>query len=510
VKEWVVIHKIKALHDNGQGLSIRAISQALKLSRNTVRKYLRMEEVEISARLEECSRTKLLDRHRGYIGYLLETYPKLSAVKVARKLRQKVGELPVSERSLRRYVRAMKQDMATAQVRYYEPILDDVPGVQCQVDPGELRGVMIGDEARTLYFVVFVLSFSRLMYVGLSFRPLNTETFIQLHDEAFRYFGGRPEECVYDQTKLVVIDEQYRELKLNPRFHQYATAAGFRIHACEGYDPESKGKVEAGVKYAKQDCFYGEAFEHPDAVQEQVRTWLEEVANVRFHGTTGERPRERFEAQEREHLVPYLTPACLHRAVAGATRQVDKTGLISWKANKYSVPMAWQQARVGVSEAAEELVISDLESGDVIARHPRCPDKGRILKNTHHYRDHAQRVADLEQGIAALVGLAPGAALCAQLKRSEPKIYKDQLVATRDLLRAHSPVDPALTEQLAQRRGLTATRLKQYLEASQRAAARGREADTEAAISLTATVLDLTAYATIGRSGGQEVTHEPA
>ena len=43
VKEWVVIHKIKALHDNGKGLSIRAISQKLGLSRNTVRKYLRMD-----------------------------------------------------------------------------------------------------------------------------------------------------------------------------------------------------------------------------------------------------------------------------------------------------------------------------------------------------------------------------------------------------------------------------------------------------------------------------------
>ena len=27
VKDWVMIHKIKALHDNGQGLSIRAIGQ---------------------------------------------------------------------------------------------------------------------------------------------------------------------------------------------------------------------------------------------------------------------------------------------------------------------------------------------------------------------------------------------------------------------------------------------------------------------------------------------------
>jgi transposase len=84
------------------------------------------------------------------------------------------------------------------------------------------------------------------MYVGVSFRPLDTTRFIGLHDEAFRFFGGVPEECVYDQTKMVVISEQYRELTLNQRFHQYATTVGYRIHACEGYDPESKGKV--GVK----------------------------------------------------------------------------------------------------------------------------------------------------------------------------------------------------------------------------------------------------------------------
>jgi len=83
---------------------------------------------------------------------------------------------------------------------------------------------------------------------------------IKQHDAAFRYFGGMPEECVYDQTKRVVISEIFRELNLNQRFHQYATAAGFRIHACEGYDPESKGKVEAGVKYAKQNGLYGESF----------------------------------------------------------------------------------------------------------------------------------------------------------------------------------------------------------------------------------------------------------
>ena len=126
-----------------------------------------------------------------------------------------------------------------------------IPGEQCQVDGGELRGVMIGGVETTVYFMVFVLSYSRLMHVSVSARPIDTDTLIRQHDAAFRYFGGMPQECVYDQTKLVVISETFRELKLNQRFHQYATAAGFHIRACEGYDPESKGKVEAGVKYVK-------------------------------------------------------------------------------------------------------------------------------------------------------------------------------------------------------------------------------------------------------------------
>ena len=65
------------------------------------------------------------------------------------------------------------------------------------------------------------------------------------------------QECVYDQSKLVVISETFRELELNERFHQYATTAGFNIRACEGYDPESKGKVESGVKYVQQNGLYG-------------------------------------------------------------------------------------------------------------------------------------------------------------------------------------------------------------------------------------------------------------
>lgn len=506
-----MIHKIKGLYDQGNGMSIRGISHELGISRNTVRKYLQMEETQISILQEDRSRHKRLDAHRDFLIHQLQHFPQLSAVKLARRLQQRVGELGVSSRSIRRYVQALKELVATGQARYYEPVLQLMPGIQCQVDPGELRGVLVGGQERTVYFVVFVLSCSRLMYVGLSFKPLNTTAFIQLHDEAFRYFGGVTEECVYDQTKLVVLSEQYRELTVNQRFHEFATMAGFRIHACEGYDPESKGKVEAGVKYVKQDCFYGEEFASEQALREHVQRWLDHVANARVHGTTGRVPREHFEDEERQHLRPYLSPASLTTgAVSVQTRRADKTGLISWKSTKYSVPMAWQQSNVGVCEQDDGLRITDLATGETIAVHAVCSERGRIVKNSHHYRDHAQRISDLEQAIMSMMPTDTALALCAVLKRTSPRIYRDQLVAVRSLLQAHMPLNMTLITGLSQRHELTASLLKRYLQANEQARQRGRIVDQPMSGQSWFEPLDLGAYALVGHSAGQEMTHEPA
>lgn len=508
-----MIHKINALFDQGRGLSIRAISRELGISRNTVRKYLTLDAATISQAREDPSRRKCLDEHRDFLIHQLKAFPQLSAVKLARRLREKVGSISVSDRSLRRYVRALKEQVASGQCRYYEPVLDAVPGVQCQVDPGELRDVLIGGQVCAVYFVVFVLACSRLMYVGVRFRPLDTDAFIQLHDEAFRYFGGLPEECVYDQTKLVVIREQYRELTLNQRFHQYATTAGYRIHACEGYDPESKGKVEAGVKYVKQNALYGETFESEGALRQHIMVWLDTVANARTHGTTGRQPRVHFDSEERAHLRPYAVPqSVLHRVADPLTRSVDKTGLISWKGNKYSVPMAWQRAQVGVHEREGSLHIHDLESGDGIASHTLCQEKGRTLKNSHHYRDPSQRIVELEAAIALCLPPGEGEILCRLLKTTSPKIYKDQLVGVRDLLQRYGSIDAALREILLQQTQLTASAVQRYLEAWQQARRRGREPDDmdQPSAENQMPPCALMAYARLGRPAGQEVSHESA
>lgn len=460
-----MIHHIKSLYDDGQGLSIRAIAAQLNLSRNTVRKYLRMSESEISQQQDDRTRVKRLDDCRDFIIRQLQLYPKLSAVKVLRKLDQHFEGLTVSDRTVRRYIETLRQTVTVQQPRYYTPVLDMVPGMQCQVDPGELRGVSVGGVETVVYFVVFVLSYSRLMYVATSQRPINTETFIRMHDAAFRYFGACPQECVYDQTKLVVLKEEFRELTVNQAFHEYATHAGFRIWACEGYDPESKGKVEAGVKYVKGNALYGETFADWVALDAYLLDWLNTLANTRVHGTTGQVPQAHYEAFERAAMQPYLSPPCVMRESAAITRKADKTGLIAWHANKYSVPMAYQRCRVGVTAEGDALLMHDLESGEPIARHAICPGKGQIVRNTDHYRDRRHQVAEYEATITATLGERYATRLCALLKATSPKIYKDQLVGVVGLLETYTDVPDTVMERVLDRSRLTATGLRDLLVA---------------------------------------------
>ena len=112
MKEWIVIHKIKAMYDEGKGLSMRAIARELGISRNTVRKYLSMGEEVIEARKSQGERSKVLDQHREYIIHLLQSYPGLSAVKIRDKLLRKHPELSVSSRTVRRYVRRVKESIS--------------------------------------------------------------------------------------------------------------------------------------------------------------------------------------------------------------------------------------------------------------------------------------------------------------------------------------------------------------------------------------------------------------
>jgi hypothetical protein len=90
----------------------------------------------------------------------------------------------------------------------------------------------------------------------------------------------------------------------------------------------AKGKVERPVRYVRGNFVYGRTFLHDADLDHQRQLWLERVANVRVHGTTRERPRDRFDRDERFVLQPLAprryTSLVLDRA-ATPTRRVPRS-----------------------------------------------------------------------------------------------------------------------------------------------------------------------------------------
>ena len=57
-------------------------------------------------------------------------------------------------------------------------------------------------------------------------------------------------------------------------------------------------------RYSRGNFVYGRTFLHDADLDHQRQLWLERVANMRLHGTTRERPRVRFDREERFLLQP--------------------------------------------------------------------------------------------------------------------------------------------------------------------------------------------------------------
>ena len=126
-------------------------------------------------------------------------------------------------------------------------------------------------------------------------------------EEAFRYFGGVPQELLFDQMKAVITRDLRLEggaLVRNAEFLRFAHHWGFTPRACRPYRAQTKGKVERPVRYLRGNFVYGRTFLHDADLDHQRQLWLERVANVRVHGTTRERPQVRFDREERFLLQP--------------------------------------------------------------------------------------------------------------------------------------------------------------------------------------------------------------
>jgi len=146
-----------------------------------------------------------------------------------------------------------------------------------------------------------------------------------------------------------------------------------------------------------------------------------------------------------------------------------------------------------------------------------CLEKGQVIKNTHHYRDKALRIENLESDIFQCLGQSEDSVtLCALLKTTSPKIYKDQLLGARQILNAHieqyGKIDAQFLSRLIDTPRLTATGLRDRLAAFQQHPERGKtgqlQAQQEATVGQSKTDNSLARYGELnGQPDGQGESH---
>ena len=82
---------------------------------------------------------------------------------------------------------------------------------------------------KKLYCFLMILGYSRMRYIEFV-TDMSTNTLIRCHQNAFRYFGGYPEEILYDNMKQVVIKRllKQEDSTLNRQFEDFAGFYGFK------------------------------------------------------------------------------------------------------------------------------------------------------------------------------------------------------------------------------------------------------------------------------------------
>ena len=359
---------------------IAELARRFALDRKTVRRCLRAAAWRPYQRPDPAA--TLLTPHAAY---LEARAPKVrySAQVLLQELRQQGYRGGYD--TVRRFVRPLRtaRRLAEATVRRFET----PPGAQSQIDWGTAT-VPFRQQPRVRHVFVLTLGFSRRSFYHIS-PTEQLPQFLDAHERAFEYFGGRTREHLYDRPRTVCHGSEQGRIIWNPTFRAFADYWGFEPRLCRPYRAQTKGKVESGVKYFKGNFLPGRAFIDDVDLHEQLVEWMATIADVRRHGTTHERPIDRF-AQERPALVP-TTGQPSFRLEAPLARIVADDWLVSLDTNRYSVPFTLIGQPVEVHRCNGTLRI--LHRGAVVAEHPEVFGRHQLRVLPEHGPGASARTA---------------------------------------------------------------------------------------------------------------------
>lgn len=312
-----------------QGYAKKQIARELGLSINTVRKHIASGTTEAGYKKRPAKPQKL-DAYRDYIRERLESGRPhwIPATVILKEIKAQGYEGEIS--MLRQYMRGQKPAAENVILRY-----ETEAGKQMQVDWAEF-----GRSSGKLSAFIATLGYSRMSYVEYVENE-QLETLLLCHEHAFDYFGGVPQEVLYDNMKTVIVQRDYYgegEHRLQSGFWDFSKHYNFLPKVCRPYRAQTKGKVERFIHYLKHSFHYPfvAQLKHSgikldvSTANYKVLQWLSETANCRVHATTKEIPIERFR-KEKSYLQ------ALPRKYVGHVAKMDLEEPKAIEVNSYAI-----------------------------------------------------------------------------------------------------------------------------------------------------------------------------
>jgi transposase len=330
---------------------------------------------------EKKQHPRLLDSYKDQIISWLEQG--LSGVRIKEELERigkKIGRSTVGD-----YIQLIKKN------RNIFVRIHTKPGEEAQVDFGYAGYTLDNNGKRRKTWVFNMrLSYSRLDYYEKVYNQ-KVETFINCHINAFRYFGGIPQNVKIDNLKAAVLQADFYEPVFQNLYKNFADYYGFNPLPCRIYSPNDKGKVESGIKYVKNNFFKGRRFLNEDDLDRKLRHWLDKKCNTRVHGTTRKIPVQVFKNQEKKCLLKL--PLQEFKMAQVGTRKVYHDCHIYVNYNYYSVPFEYIGKEVELEINQDLLRI--FYQYQQIAIHPLLKGSGLFSTIESHYPKY-KRISDTE------------------------------------------------------------------------------------------------------------------
>lgn len=374
--------RILELH--GQAAGTREIAKRLGLGRRLVRRVLDAvaPKAEETAASPEAAATEAASKLDPYREAIAERVAKdLTTTRILRE----IGDLGYSggRSILGAYVRTLRAASGAQAPQRAWRRFETPPAEELQLDWSPYSVPLGGRITRVLAFGA-TLCWSRKLHVRF-YKDERQATLLTALDVALHDFGGAARRWVVDGMSTAVLSRVGADGQpvWHPKFAAFAEAHGSTPFLCRPGDPDRKGKDERAFWYVEQDFVRGGAWESLEDMNAAVRRWLDQVANVRVHRTTGRVPDEAWR-EERPLLIPL--PAARPAFYDEETREVGDDTVASIRGTAYTLPPQLAGKTVVVRLHAERFEVIDPRTGEVAFGRAYVPDaeKGRLVIDPAH------------------------------------------------------------------------------------------------------------------------------